>query len=123
LSGIATISADLQLAVHVRLVGLEERALRSDGDGLGQRAERERHVDARDAADHDRNVRPDALAEARHRDLDVVLAGKDVDDRVGAFRIGHRFACEVVVLVDDRDCCAGNGRALRVLHLSDHAAV
>ena len=113
----------LQLGVDVRLVGLQQLGRRLDGDGLGQGADRQRQVHAADLADRDGHARSDRFLEPLQRDLDVVRAGRDVDEGVRALRVGGRLPREVGVGVDDRHPGPRHDRALRVDDCADDAAI
>jgi hypothetical protein len=90
----------LELALHGAGVGLQQRRLRLDGDGLRHRADLERDVHAGDRVGRDRDAFLDGLLEARQDDADPVGPGDHVDERVAAVGAGGGLTREVRTRVD-----------------------
>ena len=98
-----------QLRREIGLVGLQQRRVRRDLHRLGQGADLERDVHAHDQAGRHREPGRLVLAEPGQRRLDVVGAGQEVAEGVGAVTIGDGLDFEAGAGVGGGERHAGHG--------------
>ena len=111
------------LGPHLRAVGLKQRRHALDGDGLGDRAHLERHIDPRDVVERDRHVGLDELLEAGERNLERVASAphRGKTEAPGVAR--HGGAGPVGFFMRDDHFRAGDGRSGRIRHVADDRAI
>ena len=113
----------LQLGSHLGAIGLQQRAFRRHRHRLAELAHLQRHVDARDAVERDRDIlpceRPEALELHRYR----VGARLHSREAIRAHRIADRLARLAALVMDDGDRRARKGPAGLVDDVADDRAI